>query len=351
MVVRIPVSTRPALGFGLLLLAVIGSEWVVIQQPVFSQQPLLPAAVSFDVLVGLPILFYLLVVRPYRLPISTVGVAFAAALALGYWLIPGPQQQYVQWAGQTLGVLEVLMVALLLLNLRRLQLAYRTACVHIPEVADRLTAAFRQVFGRPLAPLVFELLVCYYALLSWRSRPAVAVGSRVFTSYRDSAFTAYVGTVMLLSVVEMGALHLLLLRWSPGVAGGLLVLHLYGLLLLLAHARAVRLLPVQLTADHELVVRVGFCWTARLPRATLAAARRLSDTPAPVPGRLNLARPLLTPPNVLVVLTTPQVFNGPYGLRRVARELALYVDDAAGLLTVLALPENPAVGPAFGNNP
>ncbi|RSK49352.1 hypothetical protein [Hymenobacter rigui] len=351
MVVRLPVSARPALGFGLLVLAVIGIEWLVIRQPVFLQRPLLPAAVSFDVLLGLPMLFYLLVVRPYRLPVSTVAAAFTAAVALGYWLLPGPQQQYVRWAGQALGGVEVLTAALLLLNLRRLQLACRAAGQHTSEVAEQLTAAFRQVFGRPLAPLVFELQVFYYALLSWRARPVATTGSRVFTSYQESAFTAYVGTVMLLSVAEMGALHLLLIRWNPLVAGVALVLHLYGLLALLAHARAVRLLPVQLTPEQELVVRVGFFWTVRLPLAALAAAQRLPDTPAPAPGRLNLARPLLTPPNVRLMLAGPQSISGPYGLHRVARELTLYVDDAAGLLAALALPETPAGQPVFRNKP
>lgn len=351
MVARLPVSARPALGFGLLLLAVIGIEWLLVRQPVFTHQALLPAAVSFDVLVGLPVLFYLLIVRPYRLPVSTVAAAFVAAVALGYWLIPAPQQQYVRWAGQALGAVEVLTVALTLLNLRRLQRAYQTARPHTPEVAECLTTAFRQVFGRPMVPLVFELMMLYYALMSWRARPVVAAGSRVFISYRNSAFTAYLGTIALLSMAEMGALHLLLVRWSPLVAGIALVLHLYGLLLLLAHARAVRLLPVQLTTEDELVIRVGFFWMVRLPRAALLTARLLRDTPTPAPGLLNLARPLLTPPNLLLVCATPQPVAGPYGLRRNACELALYVDDAAGLLAALALPANSAGGPVFGNKP
>ncbi|WP_426490158.1 hypothetical protein [Hymenobacter sp. 102] len=351
MVARLPISARPALWFGLLVLAVVCIEWLIIRQPVFRQHPQLPAAVSFDVLVGLPVLFYLLVVRPYRLPVRTVAVAFAAAVALSYWLLPAPQQQYVRWAGQALSGVELLTTALLLLNLRRLQQAYRAAAAHTAGVAERLTAAFRQVFGRPLAPLVFELLVFYYALASWRARPVVPAGSRVFSCYQESAFTACVGTVMLLSLAEMGALHLLLVRWNALAAGVALALHLYGLILLLAHVRAVRLLPVQLSAEQELLLRVGFFWTVRLPRAALAAGYLLRDAPAPAPGRLNLARPLLTPPNVLLGLAGPQSIMGPYGLRRNARELAFYVDDAAGLLAALALPETPAGHPVFGNKP
>ena len=68
-----PTRHHFALGFGLLLLSIIGVALLVVQQPDFTLRPALPAAaVSFDVLV-LPGLFYLLIVRPYRLPASTVA--------------------------------------------------------------------------------------------------------------------------------------------------------------------------------------------------------------------------------------------------------------------------------------
>ncbi|MBT9394078.1 hypothetical protein KLP40_12970 [Hymenobacter sp. NST-14] len=340
---------RPLFGFALLLLAAVGVELFVIQQPDFTRRPALPAAVSFDVLVGLPVLFYLLVVRPYRLPVSTVAAAFTAAVALGFWLLPPAQQTYLHWTRYGLVAAEALTFALALLNLRRLRRAYRAAATENPDLVANLQTAFRAVFGRPLTPLVTELSLFYYALLSWRARPESRPTDRVFTAYRNSAFTAYLGTVGLLSGVEMGAAHVLLLRWSPTAAlvGG--ILHAYGLLLLLAHLRAVRLRPVRLTAAGELVVRVGFLWELRLPAAALTASQLINDVPPAAPGLVNAARLLLTPPNLLLTLREPRRARGPYGFPQQVSRLALYLDDPTQFRAALAEWALTDSGPASGN--
>ncbi|RFP66144.1 hypothetical protein D0N36_05350 [Hymenobacter lapidiphilus] len=345
---------RFALAFGFLLLAVIGFEFLVIQRPDFTFRPALPAAVSFDVLVLLPGLFYLLIVRPYRLPASTVAAAFAGAVAaafagavaLAFWLLPTAQQTYVQWAKHSLVAVEALVAGLALLNLRRLRLAYRVAAEENPDVVANLQVAFQTVFGRPLAPLVSEISLFYYALLSWRGRPEIRPTDQVFTAYRESAFTAYFATVGLLSVVEMGVAHVLLLRWSPTAAlwGGLL--HGYGLLLLLAHLRAVRLRPVRLTDSGELVLRVGFLWELRLPATAITACIPINDVPPAAPGLVNAARLLLTPPNLLLTLNEPHYASGPYGLPQTVERLALYLDAPQKFQTALRV----AAESASGNN-
>ena len=345
------VRYRPLFGFALLLLAAVGVEFFVIHRPDFTLRPALPAAVSFDVLVGLPVLFYLLVVRPYRLPVSTVAAAFTAAVALGFWLLPPAQQTYLHWAKHSLVAVETLTVTLALLNLRRLRRAYQTAAAENPDLVANLQSAFRSVFGRPLAPLVTELSLFYYALLSWRAHPETRPTDQVFTAYRDSAFTAYLATVGLLSVIEMGAAHVLLLRWSPTAAlvGG--ILHAYGLLLLLAHLRAVRLRPVRLTETGELVVRVGFLWELRLPAADITDSQLINDVPPAAPGLVNAARLLLTPPNLLLTLREVRPARGPYGFPQQVRQLALYLDDPKGFRAALPNCAPAASGSASGNNP
>ncbi|MFD2785930.1 hypothetical protein [Hymenobacter rubripertinctus] len=343
------VRYRPLLGFALLLVAFVGAEFLVIQRSDFTFRPALPAAVSFDLLVLLPGLFYWLVVRPCRLPVSTVAAAFTAAVALAFWLLPPPQQTYVHWAKHSLVAVEALMLTLALLNLRRLRRAYRVAAEETPDVVANLQTAFQSVFGRPLTPLVSEISLFYYALLSWRARPEIRPADQVFTAYRDSAFTAYLGTVGLLSVVEMGVAHVLLVRWSPIAALVGAGLHAYGLLLLLAHLRAVRLRPVRLTEAGELVVRVGFLWELRLPAAAVAASVLIPDVPPAAPGLVNAARLLLTPPNLLLTLHEPHMARGPYGFPQQVRRLALYLDNPQVFQASLAQYAPVASGPASGN--
>ncbi|NVO31463.1 hypothetical protein [Hymenobacter lapidiphilus] len=329
------VRYRFAAGFALLLLAVVGVEFLIIQRSDFAFRPALPAAVSFDLVVLLPVLFYLLVVRPYRLPVGTVATAFAGAVALAFWLLPPAQQTYLAWTRYGLVAAEGLVLALGLLNLHRLRRAFRVAHAQTPDMVASLQTAFQSVFERPLTFVVTEISLVYYALLSWRARAEIRPTDHVFTAYRNSAFTASFATVGLLSVVEMGVAHVLLLRWSPTAAlwGGLM--HGYGLLLLLAHLRAVRLRPVRLTDSGELVLRVGFLWELRLPATLITACIPINDVPPAAPGLVNAARLLLTPPNLLLTLHEPHYASGPYGRPQKVSQLALYLDDPVSFRAAL----------------
>lgn len=314
----------PALGFGALLLLIVGVERVVTRLPVFPLRPALPLGVTLDLLVVMPGLFYLLVARRYRWPITSVVGAFGAGLALGYWLIPVGQQQYLRLAGHALILLEALTIAWAVVHLRRIGRAYRAARQHGADFMNNLTAAFQQVLGRSLSPLVFEISMFRYALLGWWAVPEVRDEDAAFSSHRESGFPALAVVGSLALVVETATVHLLAGHWSPTLAFWLLVLDGYGLLVWMAHGHAVRLRPTLLTAD-ELVIRVGFFWKVAVPRAVVEAIEPLRDAPAAVATR-NLAKLLFTTPNLLLTFDGPVEVIGPYGIRRPARRVAIYLD-------------------------
>ena len=82
---------RPVLVFAALALLVVGIEHTIVRLPAFTRQPALSWGVLFDVLVGLPLLFYGLVMRRYRLSPVVLGTVVSACLALAYWLLPAAQ--------------------------------------------------------------------------------------------------------------------------------------------------------------------------------------------------------------------------------------------------------------------
>ncbi|MBC8085298.1 MAG: hypothetical protein H7Z21_19035 [Hymenobacter sp.] len=326
---------RPALVFLGLAAALLLLEWLVVLSPAFGTTAALPAAVTFDVVVGLTLLFYWQLVRRYRLPVATVAAAFGGALALGYGLIPEPHQQYLGWARHGLVLAEALLGLMVLFNLRRVVRAYRAAARQSADFLDNLTAAFTAVLGRSFGPLVSEVALFRYALLGWWGRvECQEAGQVAFSGHRDSGFSALMGTVALLSVIETGAVHLLVQRWSPGAAWLLLMLDGYTLLFLLAHLHAVRLRPAVLTADGVLI-RVGFVWRVEVARRNVAAVQRITDAPAAAPGTLNVARQLITVPNLLLTFAEPVIVTGLYGSRRTVHRLALYVDAPAELILAL----------------
>ena len=316
---------RPVLAFAALLVLVVGAEHAIVQRPVFAQQPALPWAVLCDVLVGLPLLFYWLVMRPYRLSPLLLGTVVGACVAMAYWLLPAPQWPPVL----RLQLLPIGLEAFTLLAVatrgRRLVRAWHAAGATETQRLPRLRLAAELGLGKAGPLLIAELDMLRFAVLGWwEAVPPVPPGTAAFSSHRESGFGALLVVACFGLGIESAALHLLVRLWSPVAAGWLLVAEAYTLLLFVAHGHAVRLLPTVLTAD-ELLVRVGFIWQLAVPRVALQTAEALRGDFAADAETLNLARPLLTAPNVMLTFAEPVVVTGPYGIQRPARRLALYL--------------------------
>jgi len=325
---------RPAIWFGFLLLLVISVERTITTAPFFSQRPVLPYAVTFDLLVGIPGLFYWLVVRRYQLPISSLARVVGACLALAYWLLPVAQQAPLQALHFLPAVLEGITLLLLIAKGRRLVRSYQLAYRQQPRFWPCAQVAVQQTLGPAGVLLVAEVEMLRYALLGWWIKPEIVPQATVFSTHRDSGFTAFAIMLGVALAVETAVVHLLATLWSARVAGGLLFFDGYTLVMLLAHGHAVRLRPVLLTAD-TLHLKVGFVWQLTVPVAELVAVTPLRDHPTPAPDLLNLTKLLFTPPNLLLAFRQPVTVKGPYGIQRRGRQLAIYLDQPQQFMKAL----------------
>ena len=332
---RLSVRPGPLLLFGLLAAGIVAAEYGVVHRTDFGQHPALPPAVAFDLLVTLPVVFYLCLVRPYRLPLSTLVAAVGGGLALSHWLLPGGGVSLLVWAGRLVGVGEVVVAGYTAVRLRRVVRGYRLAQAQSTDFIENLFAAGQPVLGRLTEAIMTEVAVARYALLGTWARLEAGPGEQPFSTHRTSGFGALLAAFAGLSLVELAAAHLVIGHWHPRAAWVVTGISAYSLLWLLAHGQAVRRRPVLLTPSI-LVVRAGFVWRAAIPRVQLLAIKKITDVPTPAPDLLNAARLLLTPPNLLLTFSEPQPVHGLYGLRRTVRRLAIYVDEPAMLLQQLA---------------
>jgi hypothetical protein len=327
---RPPLHLGPLLLFGLLALLLVGIEQAVVHRADFQLHPVLPAAVAFDLLVGLPALFYAFVVRRYHLPASTVAGVFGAGLALSHWLLSAVELPVLAWAGRLAAVGEVATVGYLLVRLRRVRQGYRAARAHSPDFIENLHTACQPVLGRLSEAVVTEVAMLRYGLLGAWAPIETGAAEQVYSTYQKSGLVAMLATFAGLSVLEAAAAHLVASHWWPRGAWVLTGLSGYSVLWLLAHGQAVRCRPVLLTAT-SLAVRVGLVWRVVMLKSQIIGIEALAEAPTAAPDTLNAARLLLTPPNLLLTLAEPQRVRGLYGLHRTVRRLAIYVDDPAAL--------------------
>ena len=333
---RLPARFSSVFLFGILLLLVIGVENFITHHASFSQHPALPIGVTVDMLVFVPTLFYFFVVRPYRLPLTSLLGVLGACLALASWLLPADQQAPLRALRLLPALLEAGALGLMAVRARRLVRAYQAAYAQEPRVWPSMQAAVRSL-GAVGELLLAELNLLRYASLGWWATIQAEVGATPFSSHRESGFLALVSTAIGVMLVEMTCVHLLALHWFPRLAPWLLGLEAYSVVLLVAHAHAVRLQPVLLTAS-ELRIRVGVVWEVVVPRTSLVAVELLPAAPAANAGVLNLAKLLFASPNLLLTFAEPVVAMGPYGIRRPARRVAVYLDQPRQFMAALGQP-------------
>jgi len=307
------VAARRPLVFAALAVAAVAAEYAVVASRGFALHPTgFSAAVIFDLVVGLPLAWWLLVVRPGAarprtlVPVALAGLAVAAAL------LPGER-----------GLLRGLRFLAIPAEVALVAAALRRFSGARGDLPDRLRAALG---GGPVARLAAnELAILGLALFSWRSRPEPGT----LSVHRRSGWTAVCVAVLFMSLPETAGLHLLIARWSPSAAWAATALGAYGVVWLLGDLRALQLRGVSV-AGGLLRIRIGLRREVDVPLAWIAS---VEDGAAPGAERLAV----LGAPALTLRLREPVEVRSLFGKARRATALALQIDDPAAFRALLAL--------------
>jgi hypothetical protein len=280
-------------------------------------------AVTADLVLLVPLLYYLFVVRGRGWPAVTVAPVFLISLLAAGGILPEPHHGLLDALAWFAVPAELFVVGFVAVKARQVARAYRAAGTGTTDPAAQLRVAARQALGdHVVADIVaFELALLYYAVLSWRRRPATGG----FSHHRRAGYGAVLGTLGVVMAVETVGLHVLVQRWSPAAAWVLTALSLYALVWLLGDLQAVRLRPLRVERD-ALVLRVGLRWTLVVPFDAVEVLRPFDPQRDGRKRRGYLAAVVAGGPRYLLVLRHPLQAEGPYGLRRTVRAVGFRVD-------------------------
>lgn len=287
-----------------------------------SRGSVVAAALTLDLVAGVPLAFYLLVVRRRGLPILTLVPMLVLSVLAASLVLPDNRQQ-------TLRVFETLAIPMELVLISWISWraasavwkARRDATADPPEQLRR--AAFELTRNhRVAAVFASEIAVFWYAFGSWRARAHACAGSSAFTHHRRSGHAGIVLAFLLVLASEGLVVHALLRNLSSLIAWIFTISSAYAALWVIADYRATVLRPI-LVSDESLLVRAGLRCTLQVPRARIASIGRTK----PDHGKECVNLTFLGTPTHWLTFSEPMAADGPYGWRRRVRAVGLAPDQ------------------------
>jgi hypothetical protein len=330
------ISHLPVLAFALL------AAWVYVTaltleriRPALQHPGLVSSGLMVDLLIGVPLAYYLLAVRRAGWPARTLIPVVLLSLTGAALVLPDQREMLKRFSEAVSIPAEIGLVGWITVRTVR---SFRKAGAGAgDDVLEKLRIAAREILPlrRAAEAIASEMAIFYYALFAWPllRRPSRApLAARVFTYHRTSGYGAIVFALLIITIGEGLPVHILVTRWSAKAAWVLTVLTAYSVLWILADYRATRLRPILLDAD-TLHLRTGLRWTVHIPRAHIAAIHKKAPKSEP---SVRTALPTATP--MWIELSEPVTAQGPYGIEKKVRWISVAVDEAAEFRQALGQP-------------
>lgn len=320
MTLRQPTSP---LWFGVPLLAVYASAFFLLEVLPRTLDPgAIAAGLTVDLVVLVPVLYYVVLVRGRGWPAITLAPVFLLSVGAASLLVPPEHHALLNAIGYALPVAEVAVVGFVGYKAWRIAGANRAASAAGGDFYDRVRDTLRGTFDAPavVGALAYEVSLVHYAF-ALRAPERTA---HSFTYHRRSGYGAVLVALLMAAALELVGVHFLLRSWSGTAAGLHAALSLYGIVWLVGDYRAMRRRPHELGASG-LRVRLGLRWDLDVAWDQVDLVRR---TRQPVPGDDYLSTVPVGSPQYVVELRAPVEATGPYGHTRAVQRVGLIVDDA-----------------------
>lgn len=290
-------------------------------------------ALPLDFVVGIPLAFYLMVIRPRKLsPLYVIPVIW-----MGYGLSD------VALGSPDVGVLPILLavlapveIAIAVREAQRMARVYKDAKAKNSDPMQWFYATTRYLVRKemPARVMAAELSVWYYALLSWHKRSKIEAGEKAFSYHNAGGYMNMMLGLGLAFPVEIVAMHLLLAQWSVAAAMVVTLLSVYAAVWLVSDARARVMRPIVVGGDF-VRLECGIQMEGVIPLDEIEAVA-LSDTE--VRGiddaeKLNFGT--FYHADVWIVAKRPVEVRTLLGTKR-ARAIGISIDDPNAFANLLA---------------
>lgn len=313
--------------FLFLALAVVSIEWIIVHSAAFTKKPdLLSLGITLDLVLGLPVLYYFLVIKKARISRATLLVILVLSGLLATAVLPNQYHRYLTHWEKLIMLAEIGVFAMVLIKARTVFCQFKNLQRQTVDFIANLQLSLAPAVGshRLSSLLVSEISVFRYSLFGWLGSVEKTVRQQAFTMHQESAQVAMVGALLLVGLIETTLLHLLIVRWSPIAAFVGTLIGAYGLLFFVADTVALVKRPI-LIDGNVVQLRFGLRWQVACPVANIEQFVIITENP--IKASDTLVGSFLTSPNIMLTFREPMPVEGIYGIQRSVRCIAFFVDQ------------------------
>ncbi|GGI51172.1 hypothetical protein GCM10011425_23840 [Mucilaginibacter galii] len=230
-----------------------------------------------DMLITFPVAYYYLIIKPFKYSIWKLLLVFTCCSAVAYMVLPLQQQHYVLQLRKVSVLVELAVIAYAISKFNKIRQEYQRLQTELPDGAYHMQQSIIAVLGNTftIRMLACELTVLRFGLFWWMKSTFVSLGAKRFTTHRESGYMALFGVLLFVMLVELFAVHLLLMQYSAKAAIIVSALSAYGMLFLLADMVAISKNPV-LILEKQLLLRTGMRWRAHTCLGNIETITKLS---------------------------------------------------------------------------
>jgi len=309
----------------LIPLALFTATYFLIKSPYFLENSnQLTVAVSADLLLTIPIIYFLLI-RKSSIPKTTVVPVMIIGLLIGLYALPEANQEYVQiFKTSCVPVIEIGVASFIIYKVRKAVLFHKKQHNTSVDFFTALKKTCAEVLPKPVVvPFATEVAVFYYGFIYWKRRK---LAKNEFSYHKESGSLALYFVLMLIVAIEIVPIHMLLATWSEVAAWILTILSAYSGLQLFGYAKSLMKRPIAIENDM-LLLRYGIVQEAEIP---IADIKEITLSGKDLDKEDNIIKLSLLGEleshNVIIETYNEHTLRGLFGSKKTFTKIALHVD-------------------------
>lgn len=306
-------------------IGMLASLICLMETNILKDNEALSLAVTIDLLISVPIIYFLLI-RKSKTPNSTVVPVMIIGLLIGSFFLPEESQTYLtHFKTWVLPVIEISILAAIILKVRTAIKLHKNLKNNTPDFFKSVKIASYSFLPKFLViPFATEIAVFYYGFIHWKS---ISTKDNEFTYHKKSGTPALLGGIILLIGIETVALHILFSQWSQIAAWILTALSCYTAIQVFGFAKSLSKRPISINQD-SLILNYGILNEVEIPISEIDHIE-LSRKPLKKDPLTKKLTPFgeLESHNLIIYLKHENELKGLYGIRKKFKVLGLFIDE------------------------